>query len=467
MQQTSRSNLKMIIAQAAPFDGQLWKTVINTMQEGLMLVAPDGEIVFVNRAFEKLLGYNSEELIGKSCEVFHCDLCFQARANGVNRFCTLFSRLGVMNSECVFHDKNGRPIHLLKNAAVIKDAEGKVIGGVETLTDLSSVVAKEKVIANLRRQLLYDDGFHGIIGTSAVMSQVFDLISSAAQSDAPLIIYGESGTGKELAASAIHQLSPRAAAHFIKVNCAALNNNLLESELFGHVKGAFTGAEHKRIGRFEAAHGGSIFLDEIGDLPLLTQTKLLRVLQEMEIERVGDNRPIKIDVRVIAATNRDLRQLITDGLFREDLYYRISVIPVTLPPLHERLQDIPLLLEAFMKRISRKSGKKLTGISSEAMELLMNYRWPGNVRELINVLEYAYVVCQKGEIEPVHLPGQFQGGQSTPSAKHSWTADKINDLSKRQQLIAALEKTNGNQSEAAKILGVSRVTVWKWMNRYS
>jgi len=298
------------------------------------------------------------------------------------------------------------------------------------------------------------------------MQQVFDLASSAAQSDAPLIIYGESGTGKELVATAIHQLSPRAAAPFIKVNCAALNNNLLESELFGHVKGAFTGAEHKRIGRFEAAHGGSIFLDEIGDLPLLTQTKLLRVLQEMEIERVGDNRPIKINVRIIAATHKDLHQLIADGLFREDLYYRISVIPVTLPPLRERRQDIPLLLEAFIKHIGRKSGKKITGITREALDLLMNYGWPGNVRELINVLEYAYVVCLKGEIGPVHLPGQFQGGQLPKATRRSQVAAEPGETSKRQRLISALEKTGGNQSEAAKILGVSRVTVWKWMSKY-
>ena len=429
-----------------------------------MLVAPDGEIVFVNRAFEELLGYSKAELMGKSCELFQCDQCFRSRANGIDRYCTLFNQAGVTANECVFQGKNGRPIHLLKNAAVIRDAAGKVLGGVETLTDLTSVVAKEKVIATLRRQLQYDNGFQGIIGKSAVMQQVFDLTASAAQSDAPLIIYGESGTGKELVAAAIHQLSPRATAPFIKVNCAALNNNLLESELFGHVKGAFTGAEHKRIGRFEAAHGGSIFLDEIGDLPLLTQTKLLRVLQEMEIERVGDNRPIKIDVRVIAATHKNLHQLIADGLFREDLYYRISVIPVTLPPLRDRQQDIPLLLEAFMKNIGRKSGKKLTGITRDAMDLLMNYGWPGNVRELINVLEYAHVVCLKGEIGPAHLPGQFQGGQSMRAT--SLALSGADDLAKRQRLISALEKTGGNQSEAAKILGISRVTLWKWKRKH-
>lgn len=429
-----------------------------------MLVSPDGEIVFVNQAFEAMLGYRSAELLGKSCEMFQCERCVRSRASGVSCYCTLFEQAGVTATECVFHGKNGRPIHLLKNAAVIKDDNGTVIGGVETLTDLTTVLAKEKVIATLRRQLQVDGGFQGIIGESAVMKQVFDLATSAAQSDAPLIIYGESGTGKELVAAAIHQLSPRAAAPFVKVNCAALNNNLLESELFGHVKGAFTGAEYKRIGRFEAAHGGSIFLDEIGDLPLLTQTKLLRVLQEMEIERVGDNRPIKIDVRIIAATNKDLQRLIGEGLFREDLYYRLSVIPVSLPPLRERCPDIPLLLEFFMKRISRKSGKNISGITREALEILMNYSWPGNVRELVNVLEYAYVVCPQGEIAASHLPGQLlQGKLAMKSSQSSLLQD---DSVKRQRLLAALEESRGNRSGAAKILGVSRVTVWKWMRRY-
>jgi len=405
--------------------------------------------------------------MGKSCQLFQCEQCSQSRAQGLDSYCTLFQQGGETVKSCVFQSKNGRPIHLLKKAAVIKDAAGQVIGGVETFTDLTSVVAKEKVIATLRRQLHDDDGFQGLIGRSLVMQQVFDLTASAAQSGAPVVIHGESGTGKELVAAAIHQLSPRAAAPFIKVNCAALNNNLLESELFGHVKGAFTGAEHQRIGRFEAAHGGSIFLDEIGDLPLLTQTKLLRVLQEMEIERVGDNRPIKIDVRVIAATHKDLQRRIGDGLFREDLYYRISVIPITLPPLRERRQDIPLLLETFMKHLARKSGKKITGISRAAMALLVNYVWPGNVRELINVLEYAHVVCRQGEIEPVHLPGQFQsGGPPQRAMTPGLPAVGTEDSARKARLLAALAESGGNQSKAAAILGVSRVTVWKWLRRY-
>nr|MBF0223708.1 sigma 54-interacting transcriptional regulator [Desulfobulbaceae bacterium] len=287
---------------------QFWETVIATIQEGLMLIAPDGKIIFVNKSFEKLMGYSAEELIGKSCDVFRCDRCFQARTDGLDKYCALFKDQRVRSSQCTFRKKDGSPIHLLKNATVIRDDGGEVVGGIETLIDLSNVVARENEIAILRKQLHYDDSFHGIIGNSLAMRSVFDLVGSAAQSEAPIIIYGESGTGKEMIASAIHQNSSRKSSPFIKVNCSALNENLLESELFGHIKGSFTGAETNRIGRFEAANGGSIFLDEIGDLPLSTQTKLLRVLQEKEVERVGDHRPIKLDVRVISATNKELRK---------------------------------------------------------------------------------------------------------------------------------------------------------------
>ena len=446
-------------------DNDFWKTVIETMQEGLMLVDKDGQVLFVNKIFEKMIGYTKEELQGRSCEVFQCDRCYSARADGVNKYCALFKEEKVRSSVCSYRKKDGSSVHLLKNAAVIRDKKGKVIGGVETLIDLSAVHEKEKIISRLRQQLHYQDGFQGIIGKSAVMRQVFDLASSAAQSDAPLVIYGESGTGKEIMASAIHQNSQRREESFIKVNCAALNDNLLESELFGHVKGAFTGADYKRVGRFEAANGGSIFLDEIGDLPLATQTKLLRVLQEKEIERVGDHRPVKIDVRIIAATHKDLHQLIRDGLFREDLYYRIGVIPVVLPPLRDRQSDILLLVESFIKRIGERTEKPIEGITRSALDLLMQYSWPGNIRELINAIEYAFVLCPGGHIEPGHLPPHLRKEFSMSMGANRSLKNKYID-NRRQKLIEALKKTGGNQTQAAKILGVSRVTVWKWIKKY-
>jgi transcriptional regulator with PAS, ATPase and Fis domain len=275
-----------------------------------------------------------------------------------------------------------------------------------------------------------------------------------------VVIYGESGTGKELAAAAIHRLSARHGGPFVKVNCAALNENLLESELFGHVKGAFTGADRTRVGRFEAANSGTIFLDEIGDLPLTTQTKLLRVLQEKEFERVGDNRPIITDVRVLAATNKDLNRLMQEELFREDLYYRINVIPIYLPPLRDRLADIPLLVDTFIHRMGLKTEKAISGIAKDALDVFMHYRWPGNIRELINVIEYAFVLCPRGEISTSHLPAQLLGLH--PTYAHQAMGTKGGKAAgSRQEIIQALQATNGNKSEAARRLGISRVTLWK------
>ncbi len=310
--------------------GKYWQTVIDTMMEGLMLVDPDGKIVFVNPAFEQLTGYTKEEVEGQTCEMLGCDTCFGTREEGKDKYCALFKEGKVRRRKCIFEKKGGGKVHVLKNAALLRDKNGKVVGGVENLTDLSPIIEKEEVILRLRKQLNNEDGFHGMLGKSAAIKKVFDLIASAAPSEAPVVIYGESGTGKELAAAAIHRLSARHDGPFIKINCAALNENLLESELFGHVKGAFTGADRTRVGRFEAANKGTMFLDEIGDLPLTTQTKLLRVLQEKEFERVGDHRPIATDVRILAATNKDLNKLMQEKLFREDLYYRISVIPIYL-----------------------------------------------------------------------------------------------------------------------------------------
>lgn len=446
--------------------GKYWQTVIDTMLEGLMLVDPDGKIIFVNRAFEQLSGYSKEEVEGQTCEILGCDTCFGTREEGKDKYCALFKEGKVRRRKCIFQKKDGSELHVLKNAALIRDKTGKVVGGVENLTDLSPIVEKEEVILNLRKQLSNEDGFHGMLGKSSVMKKVFDLIASAAPSEAPVVIYGESGTGKELVAAAIHQLSRRHGGPFVKVNCAALNENLLESELFGHVKGAFTGADRTRVGRFEAANNGAIFLDEIGDLPLTTQTKLLRVLQEKEFERVGDNRPIATDVRILAATNKDLNRLMDDDLFREDLYYRINVIPIYLPPLRDRRDDIPLLADTFIHRMRLKTEKGITGIAKAALDVFMEYSWPGNIRELINVIEYAFVLCPQGEISLSHLPAQLLGHHPIHVQQASRTRSKRQRGDERQELIKALQATDGNKSEAARRLGVSRVTLWKRIKKH-
>jgi len=446
--------------------GKYWQTVIDTMLEGLMLVEPDGKIVFVNPAFEQLTGYTKEEVEGQTCEILGCDTCFGTRAEGKDKYCALFKEGKVRRRKCIFQRKGGGQVHVLKNAAIIRDKNGKVIGGVENLTDLSPIIEKEKVILRLRKQLKNEDGFHGMLGKSAAMKKVFDLIASAAPSEAPVVIYGESGTGKELAAAAIHRLSARHAGPFVKVNCAALNENLLESELFGHVKGAFTGADRTRVGRFEAANKGTIFLDEIGDLPLTTQTKLLRVLQEKEFERVGDNRPIATDVRILAATNKNLDKLMQEELFREDLYYRINVIPIYLPPLRAHPDDIPLLADTFIHRMRLKTEKNITGLAKEVLDVFMQYSWPGNIRELINVIEYSFVLCQKGDVSITHLPAQLLGQQPVLALQASQTRRKATTGDVRQELIHALQSSGGNKSEAARRLGISRVTLWKRIKKF-
>lgn len=442
-----------------------WKTVVGTIQDGIMIVDPKGTIVSVNEAMEKLTGYSKEGLMGKPCSVLQCDLCEIAREKKDEHWCRLFEKGKVRKRRCTVMGKDGRFVQILKNASLLKDTKDQVIGAVETLTDITEIIEKDHQIEAFRRQLLGENGFHGIMGISAPMEQVFDLIENAAQSDAPMIILGESGTGKELVAKATHEIGPRKNRPFVKVNCASLNESLLESELFGHVKGAFTGAVQGRAGRFEAAQRGDIFLDEIGDLPLVTQVKLLRVLEEKVIERVGDNRPIPVDVRIITATNRDLKQLVEEGTFREDLYFRINVIPVLMPPLRDRSEDIPLLAQAFFEHIRLKSGKKIQGISDEAMAALLGYAWPGNVRELKSAFEYAFVACHGPLIEPHHFPPNIFDGPARNSVKTKVTLDP--DEAKRTGLLRALQKAGGNQSEAARILGISRVTVWNRMKKFN
>jgi PAS domain S-box-containing protein len=443
---------------------QYWKTVVDTIQDGIMIVDSSGIIVAANKALEKISGYTSDEMIGKPCSILNCNICEIAFEGSGDHWCALFKTGKLDMHKCTIMRKDGSYIHALKNASLLHDSAGKALGAVETVTDITEIVEKDNQIAAFRRELRSENGFHGLLGTSASMQQVFDLITNAARSDAPVIIFGESGTGKELVASAIHKMSGRKRKPFVKVNCAALTESLLESELFGHVKGAFTGAVRSREGRFEAARGGDIFLDEIGDLPLSIQVKLLRVLEEKVIERVGDNRAIAVDVRIITATNRNLRQLVDQGGFRKDLFYRINVIPITVPPLKERVGDIPLLAESFFRRLQLKTDKNIQGMTTEAMEQLMTYSWPGNIRELKSAFEYAFVTCQEPMIQSYHFPPDIY--QESKNTKIMQKASLSRGEKKKKQLIDALKQTGGNQSRAAEILGVTRVTVWNRMKRY-
>lgn len=341
----------------------------------------------------------------------------------------------------------------------------------------------------------YDEG---IIGKTQAMQEVYKIIGQVSESDIPVIITGETGTGKELVARAIVQHSKRANHPFLAINCAAIPENLLESELFGYEKGAFTGATERRIGKFEQCHTGTIFLDELGELPISTQAKLLRVLQEGEISRLGSNQNIKINIRVIGATNQDLEKKVKDKSFREDLYYRLNVVRIQLPPLRERLQDVPLLVEYFLKRLQKRNGGKAKHISKEALEKMLNYRWPGNVRQLQNVVERAYVICNTESIGPNHILIQEQSDAGRPNLseparnksplEHSAPASGELNLDRALEIIFAeaeknpklellpyverelvkfaLAKTQGNHVQAAKLLGITRATLRKRVEKF-
>jgi two-component system response regulator HydG len=433
-----------------------WKRIVETLQDGILVLDTQGVIQATNPAAERLTGYTKRELKGSSCRILNCTGC-TIIGKGKN-FCKLFDVGQSKLKRCMIKNKKNLSVHILKVASVLENDQGEIIGAVEVLTDMTNLVKKQQEIETLKHMFHMDDGFNGLLGKTPVMEKLFQLIVSVAQSDAPVLIQGESGTGKELVALAIHENSPRKNQPFIKVNCAALNENLLESELFGHVKGAFTGAERDRIGRFEAANTGTLFLDEIGDIPLSTQVKLLRVLEEKEVERVGDHHPFPVDIRIITATNRNLENLIKKGDFREDLFFRINVFPLQCPCLTDRKEDIPLIIENFINRICTKNKKPVLQISSEAMEIFLDYHWPGNVRELRNAIEYAFVLCTQGWIEPKHIPPKIRNGNQIVYEAPPLSPEA---QSNREELLSLLKQTRGNQSELARKLGISRVTLWK------
>ena len=442
-------------------ENQYWKQIINTMSDGLVLISPEGEIMMVNRAFEELTGYAAAEIVGQPCSLLECDACRRLQ-EGAPQWCTLFDpdQQEMRRVRCTVVRKDGTCLNTIKKASLLKDESGKVLGAVETIADISELERLDQKVESLSRKLTDGSDYHGIIGASAPMRKVIQLVDKAAQSDAPVMIYGESGTGKELVAEAIHERGVRRDGPFVKLNCAALNASLLESELFGHIKGAFTGAYRHRQGRFEAADGGDIFLDEIGDISESIQVKLLRVLENKQVERVGDHRPIRVDVRIISATNKNIADLITVKQFREDLFFRINVIPIQLPPLRERKEDIPLLVQHFIRRLRRSTGKPIEGLSPVTLQQFMDHPWPGNIRELKSALEFAFVVAEGGSLDLEHLPPQLGGGSRScdpPAVEHS---------TEKEALIMALHRTNGNQTQAARLLGVNRVTVWNRMRKY-
>lgn len=429
-------------------DPQLLPEIFETMRDGLMVVDKNGRIVLFNRAAEEMTGYRKDEVIGRDCALFHCDDCdVLERQQTVRQKLTTIS-----NRKCRIRASDGSTVLVLKNVIIIRDDNGELVGTVESMTDITSLFEKERELQDLKEEMRQDYWFMGLLGKSVAMQRLYEHIRNAAASEAPVLILGESGSGKNLVASAIHKLSRRKDGPFIQMNCAALNEQLLESELFGHRKGSFTGAMSDRIGRFEAANSGVIFLDEIGDMPMTMQVKLLRVLEEKVVERVGDNKPIPVNIRLVSATNKDLGSLIHANTFREDLLYRINSIIIKVPPLRERREDIPLIVLHYIRKISSVNNKDIRSISPSAMEMLMDFPWPGNVRRLINALEHSAATCKGDVIEVTDLPDYLI------HEKRSEVVDRRVNL---DDIRTALSMHKGNRTLAAKQLGISRVTLWK------
>lgn len=442
-----------------PCNPKFLMNVLESIRDAIILMNPDGNIIYFNVAAEKITGYNREEVLGQPCTILDTDTCVILTESGRQRCCSLFEDgTSIYEKKCRIRAKSGKTVYLLKNAVLLKNDKGEIIGAVESMTDITSLYMKELELEELKHELRQHYWFMGLLGNSVPMHKLFDRIRNAATSDAPVLICGESGTGKELVASAIHKLSNRNKGPFIKMNCASLSEHLMESELFGHKRGSFTGAISDRKGRFEAADTGSIFLDEIGDMPQSMQAKLLRVLEEKIIERVGEHKPIKVDIRLISATHQDLHDLIKAGRFRHDLMYRVNSIIIHMPPLRERTDDIPLIVTHYLKKISITNDKAIRRVSAPALEILKNYSWPGNVRQLINALEHAAVTSNSDAIDVSDLPDYVFGNDAAVKNELQAEQDKIQD---------ALTMYKGNRTLAAKSLGISRVTLWKRIKDYN
>jgi len=427
-------------------DKQNLEYVLDNLMEGIIAHDTNRNILFFNRAAESITGYSKEEVVGKDChQVFGSPLCG-------NR-CSFCGEVPQALTHISY------PMNILNKAGELRRIEMSVTGMTDEHGCFVGVLAAFRDttdLLGLQTRLGEITSFAGIVGRDHKMLQLFEQIRELANNDYSVHIFGETGTGKELVAAAIHNESHRSGGPFVPVNCGALPEGLLESELFGHVKGAFSGAIRDKKGRFELAHGGTIFLDEVSELPKAMQVKLLRVLQEASFERVGGEKSVAVDIRVISATNRELKLEMKKQNFREDLYYRLNVVPVYLPPLRERKNDIPLLATHFLEQAAKR-GQKTAGLSREAVAVLMDYSWPGNVRELQNAIYFALVKVKSRTIRPQDLPLELR--QREPANSKPGPCKKLD----MESVTAALEKSGGNKSKAAKLLGVGRATLYRFL----
>ncbi len=429
------------------------EAILESISEGVFTVDRDWRITSFNRAAEDITGIARKEACGRYCsEVFRSSMC---EADCALRQ-TLKTGKPVIGKSGYIVNGDGDRIPISLSTAVLRDAAGGVIGGAETFRDLSEVEA-------LRRELVGRYRVGDIVSRSPLMDRIFKVLPAIAASPSTVLILGETGTGKELVARTIHALSPRRSAPFIAVNCGALPDTLLESELFGYKAGAFTGANRDKPGRIALAQGGTLLLDEIGDISPAMQIRLLRVLQDRTYEPLGATSTLKADARIIAATNQNLEAALQTKAFREDLYYRVNVVRIELPPLRERREDIPLLVDHFIAHFNRLQQKSIQGIDAEALSLLMAYHWPGNVRELENAIERAFILCTQGRIAMAHLPEELTAGRVSPPV--STDIETLHNLIDAQSIQTALEQNNYNRLATAKALGIHKTTLFRRMKR--
>ncbi|MFP5204639.1 MAG: sigma-54 interaction domain-containing protein [Acidobacteriota bacterium] len=422
--------------------------ILDSINEGVFSVDHQWRITAFNRAAERITGVRRQDALGRRCsDVFRASICEGACA--LQR--TFSSGKPVVGATANIIGVNGNRIPIRISTALLRNQDGEVTGGVETFQDLSHV-------EQLRKELDARYTFEDIVARSAAMRSLFEILPQIAASSSTVLIEGESGTGKELFARAIHHLSPRGKKRFVAVNCAALPDALLESELFGYKAGAFTDAKKDKPGRFALADGGAIFLDEIGDISPAMQVRLLRVLQERCIEPLGATESVKVNVRVVAATNKSLSQLVREDKFREDLFYRIRVVYLKIPPLRERREDIPLLVDHLVAKFNSLQEKEIGGVSPEVLARLMEYDYPGNVRELENIIEQAFVLCRGGQIGMEHLPVELRPAPSTPNAAVTAVDMRSAQI---QMMESALARNRGNRRQAARELGINPSTLYR------
>lgn len=437
----NRSKQKTVCAPTEP--------ILESISDGVFTVNERWEITSFNRAAEEITGVPRGDAIGRRCsDVFRSSMCGAACALAQ----TLKTGRPIIGKSGYIIDSEGTRIPISISTAVLRDPDGRVIGGAETFRDLSEVEILREELAG---KFLIGD----LASRSPLMQQVFEVLPAISSSPSTVLILGDTGTGKELVARTIHSLSPRSKKPFVAVNCGALPDALLESELFGYKAGAFTGANRDKPGRFALARGGTIFLDEIGEITPALQVRLLRVLQERTYEPLGSTRPETAEVRVIAASNKDLADQMHKGLFRDDLYYRINVVRIELPPLRRRKEDIPLLVNQFISRFNRLQQKSVQGVSAETLSLLMAYDWPGNIRELENVIERAFILCDSGYIGIAHLPGEL----TAQKMALRWDANvkSAHEILDAQVIRTALERNSNNRAAAARELGIHKTTLFR------